>query len=716
MAKITSLHLGGYKGQNCVEKLTGLDIFVGPNGAGKSARPEGLALATLGYIPGQPKQAHEIMKKCPGDEMSVGATLDTGFSFMRTFTKNTSVDRKTGEEKVSIKETVNVTPAQKGETTETARKARIATEMGDMTIHLDFQEFESLSPARKREYLASFVSNADSGWNKDKVAVYLKEKILNIAMKENSPEAYEVTEQMITKALDVWTDGLTVDSGIYAMLEWSKAQQSAWNAKRKDAAGAVRQLADTKNQIDETDRGIATNKETLNRLRIELVEVEKEISRGQEVKKVFKDRKARIADLRKTIELLDKDIAPVYIADIEKQIVDLKTKIKMVDVDTTELEGRLTDLNHKKSEIENQLAQAKHKKALAIEEGANLRRAIEAVNKTGGLCVISSLIKCPKDFTPFIEHVQSELSKVKDLIAELDGNELAIAEALNDLETQIKELEESRKQVFATAQEATNKNERLKSAIADLERQKLEAENAAVRKQEQTDLYKAELKNIEVAPIEAVPELDVLELQSAGLRKSITELGAKVEKQEASRATLMNMQASMLDNKDAEHKYNASKCLAEELGPKGIQGELLKGGLEPLRTCIQENFTILGIPHEFAFRTESERGQEIFEFGWNKRGSFISFDALSTGERMMVLLAVLTSLLQRGDAKVRILAIDEFQSLDGDNYTATLCGLKALYDADKVDNILVAGILSMDEVEGWNVRVLEKEGEQAVTP
>lgn len=710
MAKVTSLNLRGYKGQNTVEHLTGLDMFVGPNGSGKSSRPEGLSLAMLGYIPGRQKRAEEIMKVSAGDKMSVGLTLDTGFSFLRTFTRNTSVSRKTGEEKISIKESLSVTPS-KGESTETERKARIAEELGDFSIHLDFAEFEAMSPAKKREYLYGFVSGTD-GWTKEKVAQHLREYVATEEMRQNNPEAHAIALRMVDEALAVWIDGLSVDDGVLAMLEWAKEQQTIWNAKRKDAAGAVRQLADLKNQMEITDRDISLNKEALSKLRRELVDVEKELSRGQEIKKQFEARKSRIGELETKLAKLQKELGPADTTNLDKQIEELKKQIVDESFDTSELDQKIKEATARLEDAENTLNRIKADKTTLTSELNTLVRAAEVAGKSGGLCVISRLIACPKNFTPFIDYVKAEEERVRALVQGKNREEAQQAQVVAAIRSEISELNAGRKQHFDKVRKAQANNDRLKATITGLERQKLDLENAATLQGNRFDMWQAELDRLQQEPVDPVPDMDVLALQSKGLRKSIEDLEAKIAEQDQSRATLLSMQSSMLDNKDAEYRWNAAVSIVEMLGPKGIQGELLKGGLEPLRESIQENFDILGIPFKFAFRTESDRGQEIFEFGWIKDGSFISFDSLSTGERLVVLLAVLTSLLQQGDAEVRILAIDEFQSLDADNFELTLGGLKVLHDAGQLDNVLVAGVMPITKLDGWNVRVLGTEVKQ----
>ncbi len=704
MAKITSLHLKGYKGQNVVEQLSGLDMFVGPNGAGKSSRPEGLSLAMLGYIPGRQKRAEETMKVSAGDEMSVGLTLDNGFNFMRTFTRNETYSRSTGETKISIKESLSVTPS-KGESTETARKNRIAQEFGNFSIHLDFAEFEAMSPAKKREYLYQFVEDTDD-WTKEDIAKWIRGDVLTNELKSNNPDAYAITEQMVNDALKVWVDGLTVEEGVLAMLEWAKEQQSIWNAKKKDAAGAVRQLADLKNQVDETDRDIASNKEVLENLRRELMEVEKEISRGQEVKRAFENRKTRITEWQAKIAELESHSGPIDTTHLDQRIDALSKQIVNVNLDTTDLDKRIREASARRKIAEQTLSQTRQSKAREETKLDTLTRSAEMATEAGGLCVISKMVACPKDFTPFLAHIDEQKVLIQGVIQTLSEQEENHAREVEAIENEIRNLSGDKESLIISAQLAQQKNADINRQINNLHREKMELENRAKQRANQLDVQKAELERLLKEPVTPVPDLEVLELQSKGLQVQISELNSKIEKQEGQRTTLMNMQASMLDNKDAEYKWSACKSIVDSLGPKGVQGELLKDGLEPLRDTIQENFKTLDIPHRFKFRTQSDRGREIFDIGWVKDGVFVGFDSLSTGERMMVLLATLTALLQNSDAKVRILAIDEFQSLDLENSKSTLNGLKKLYEADQLDNVLIAGVLPVTELEGWNVRVL----------
>ncbi len=702
MAKFTQLRLKNLKGQTVAEDLTGLDIFVGPNGSGKSSRPEGLSLAMLGYIPNRGKRAEDTMKVATADIMQAGATLDTGFSFDRTFTKNKAFDRKTGAETFSIKETLEVIPS-KGERTEREKKERIADELGDFMIHLDFSEFLALSDAKKREYLSQFVSG-DDAWNKEKIEKHLKNTIATETLNANNPEAYDAVVEMITETLKAWVDGLSVEDGVIAMSEWAKAQRSYWNSKKSDAAGAVRQLAEVKNEMDETDRDIAANKEKLDDLHKEKTEAEKEIARGEQIKKNFDERKERIKALEAKLE--ETEIKPADTTEIEEKIKEQQAKIKDVSFDTSDIDKKIKEKQRLKKDVENKLEVLRKKDNKLLAEYEPLKAAKDKIAQSGGLCVISDKIKCPKDFTPFKEHVEKERKRIADLLRETSDKEKEQKEIIETLEASIKELEKQKSEKFAQAQKQQKINDEIKTKIAAFEKEKSKLENDAEMAKRQYEMEKKELQRLKDEKVEPVPELEILRLQSQGLDKQIEELKTKITKQEESRTTLMNMQSSMLANKDAEFKYNACTSIVEELGPKGVQGEILKSGLEPLRESIQENFDILSIEYPFAFQTETDRGKEVFDFGWVKDESFVPFTSLSTGESMMVLLAVLASLLQQAKAGVRMLVMDDFESLDADRYELTLKGLKNLHDAGKIDNVLIAGVITGKVPEGWNVRDL----------
>lgn len=711
MAKITKLELDGFKAQQSLENLSGLDLFIGPNGTGKSARLEAASLAILGYVPGRGKKADDTMALAAGDQISVGLELDNGFGCARMFERRTSTNRRTGEPTVRITESVTVSPAM-GETNDTQRKARIDQELGSFGIHLDFAEFLAMSAAKRREFLYGLVSGTDE-WTKVRVADLLRERLLTNELQANNPEAYAIMEETIGEALNEWKDGLTVQDGVTAMLEWAKTQASYWNAKRRDAEGAVRQLAELKNQLNATDRDIAERKEALEKLREELTKSTAEIARAEEIKTTWQSRQKRLESLKQDLAKLT-DVEPPDTYSVNQQIERLIAQVVEPQMDDgTALDAQLEVIAGEIELVSQELSSARQAMDQASVEAKTLLRAAETASTTGGLCVINRMIKCDKDFTPFVVYV-------KEQAEEHQATATTAKQRINELTDKLKSLRANERELKATAaarlraiSEHQRKNEHLRKEIAKLENEKNQQIRAAEKEAARREAIAEEIKRLEGEPVKPVPETDILEKQVAGLRSQIAEIQSNIEQQEKARITLTNMQGAMLESSQAEHKYNAAKNIQDELGPHGVQGELLKAGLEPLRAEIDANLRAFGIDNEFAFLTQSDRGAETFDFGWMSHGAFISYDALSTGQRILVLVAMLTALLNRACPPVRLLTIDNVENLDLDNRQALLEGLATLHNDDKIDNVLMAGVIDASVPKGWTVHHVDDSEDQA---
>lgn len=703
MARITELTLKGFKRQYVTEQLSGLDIFMGPNGVGKSARPEGLALAMLGYVPGRGKRAEDAMRLCAGDEVSVGLTLDNGFSFSRTFTRTTTRKRSGGVD-VKISETLDVSPS-KGEPNDTAKKARVNEEVGEFAIHLDFGEFLAMSAAKRREFLAGLVAGA--GWGRERVESYLRDQMFPAGIDMLADDRTTV-EGLLADCLAEWQPDLDVDAGVTAMLEWAKAQQTYWNSRKRDAQGAVRKLADLKNELGQTDRNIAQHKAALAELQEELINVERELAAGQEIKRQWEERQQRIAKLKASIEQAKDKAGPPDVADLAAKVEAARGRIVECSVDTTESDAQEESLRQELRQVQKALDEARRTAASIEGRMEAPKRAIETASSTGGLCVIDKLIRCPKDFSGYLDHMsgmlqqlQQELAVARQAIAQHEKRQA-------EIEAEIASLQKERFAKLRQVESQQKANEAARKVIAAAEAEIAERDRQARLLTDRFNAMQQELAEIEATPVRAVPELDVLTKHAEGLRAQQAELTAKVEEQEKARITLSNMQVSMIDSNDAEFKHVTVKHLADVLGPKGIQGELLKGGLEPLREVVQANLDVLDVKAQFAFRTESDRGQEIFEFGWLVDGdlveeAFVSFDALSTGQQLMTLAAIITALLEEAKPPVKVLCVDNIENLDAVNQRRTLTGLAELQRIGKLDNVLVAGKIDGSPEDEWVV-------------
>jgi exonuclease SbcC len=135
---------------------------------------------------------------------------------------------------------------------------------------------------------------------------------------------------------------------------------------------------------------------------------------------------------------------------------------------------------------------------------------------------------------------------------------------------------------------------------------------------------------------------------------------------------------------------------------------MVKGILEPIRSDIQTHLGLMGIDSEFYFSTESDTGKEVFQFGWrNSFGDERNFDALSTGQQLQLLIAMLVTFLERSNPPLKVLAIDNIENLDRVNFRKALAGMDKL--SEKIDNIILSGVVDIYEtkwIDGKEVKTL----------
>ncbi|MDA8212120.1 MAG: hypothetical protein M0021_09620 [Clostridia bacterium] len=697
------------KGVNENQQLTGKDIILGPNGVGKTTRLQALGIALSGYVPGQGKLESETFKLSSNQAgtMTVGLRTD-GFHFTRSFIRKESTD-KDGSMKVSVAQDLTVSPSR-GEKNPTAKKARVLAEMGDFPVMLDFQEFLKLSDSKRREFIYGLSPVKSSSWDREKVEKHLRESLLTMDLEVNNPDQYAVAAELIQKAMREWPESLGLQEGLQSMLEWAKAQESHWKSEKKDAQGAVRKISELKNQLEETDRNISSNKTELEFLQQQLIEVEKQISKDTEKKRLVEQRLAKIDGLQKTIEALKNQVIPDNSTEIDEQIkalqkqiteVDSKDAIQQIESQIVVTENRQRELTRCREDLYQQMADIKaNVKAL--------EKIAETINTQGGLCLLSDMlpgkkIGCEKDFTKVMNYINSEKDSANTKLTELRDYYKVMSEELDvTLAPRVTGLRNKIKTIHASMTEQSLKNDQTRRQINQLEQQKTAMANAKTQRDDKLKLYQDELLKLQQEPVEAIAPVDMLQIRVNGLREQIKTLKVKIEEQERAKITLSNLRSSMIDSKKSGYYADAAKYLAEALGPKGVQGELVKEILEPIRQDVQANLSLMGVDREFFFRAESETGKEIFQFGWkNGHGDEHNFDALSTGQQMLLLIALMTTIIDRANPKVKILAIDNIENLDATNFRKVIDGLNKL--DGKLDNIILAGVIGTEVIPGWKV-------------
>ncbi|GHU37152.1 hypothetical protein FACS1894105_08740 [Clostridia bacterium] len=109
-------------------------------------------------------------------------------------------------------------------------------------------------------------------------------------------------------------------------------------------------------------------------------------------------------------------------------------------------------------------------------------------------------------------------------------------------------------------------------------------------------------------------------------------------------------------------------------------------------------------------KVQTNSGKEIFNFGWipfdsngKVAGLGCGFSALSTGEQLLLLIALMTTIIERINPPLKILIIDNAENLDKKNLKRVLRGLKIA--GENLDNILFLGVMEIDSADfpDWRV-------------
>lgn len=727
--QIKSIYKKNLKGKTGSQELTGRDIFMGPNGIGKTTELQTLGLSLLGYVPENGKKNEETMKLATGNEMVAGLEMDSGFKFARTFTKTAKEDKKTGSSKIEISQSVTVSPS-KGEKTTTEKEARILAEVGSFPVMLDFKEFLGLSDAKRRDFFYNISPITSESWDKVSVTKYLMEKLLSEELKDNNSDKFEAIYKCIEESIIEYPDGFDVQAGLTAMMDFVSNKLSFWKKENVKSEGAVQKLTDYKNQLDETDRGIAANKQLIEDHRKKVIELASQIA-GDEQKKIANDKRTGdIFSLKVDIEAWQAKENPDDVTALTSEIEEHKKKlIPLLDYTKIREELAATIIEIKKAIEDLQSDYSISKQLISTSQGKinEFQSTIATVNsvesartdeKPVGRCVINSLISCDKDFAAFHKHATA---KIAELQIEVDSNTKdleALKKQIDEGNKQLKDIEKQKEDTFTNEAEVI-KNNTLYNGKIDVLKTRIVSGNGFSKLKEDTIAEKQlALKNIEDKAPEVISDIVLMGTQKEGIESQITGLNEKITEQEKAKTTIMHLQSSMIDDKLSGYYADAFKLIQDAIGAKGIQGEIVKSILEPIKNDIQDKLTAIGVPHKFYFSTESDTGKEIFQFGWyNEEKGYLNFDALSGGEGILLLIALVITIIERSDPKLKILMIDEIQNLDIHNFENVVKGLSVI--GCNLDNIILSGVVDqyvydpgscefLDDMYGFKIHNLAK--------
>jgi exonuclease SbcC len=720
----------GIKSANGKQELTGRDIITGKNGAGKTTRAQALGISLLGYVPGGGKLATETMKLANGDSMTMGLDTDD-FTLQRSFTRKGA----------KIEQTIELNPPL-DEKSNADKEKRIEHELGKMPVMLDFNEFLSLTDMKRREFIFTLAEEADeeTGELNDKEAMIeaLRQKIT--LPDDSDPQQIEIYKNDIKECAEKFEDGLLLQTNLQNIHSYAKEQLSFWKKERDKSSGASQKIAEYKNNLTETDLSLEANNMHLEEMQAKYIQLTGELAKINTENERHNEYNRRIHQLAQEIAALT-DAVNTESADAIKDDIEYYSGLISQKDNSAAIEFAQSQVLYETNRIpdfEKNIEKYREEYQTARAQKAASESLIKKIKEHTGTCPIDPRIKCEHDFKDFMMEIGLEAHKFDTAMREISQSGTA---ARADLETARQNAKNAQDTINRLRQEeitALRENEQIQRTLNDLQGQlrKIEGFDAektaritAKREElvgllpegfELTEGYEELLPDVaEVYPITSTKEL-IAEYEATSSK--ISEIKAKIAEQTKARNALATLRSTMVDGTMAEYHTAAWKRIADEFGPKGLQGELVKNTLTPLTHAVQEKLDKMNINKAFFFQTEDEKGKEIFQFGWcdaevrdkNKNslplksvgkciGEPRNFDALSTGEQMLLLIALMTTIIEWTNPPLKVLVIDNAENLDSENIIRVLNGLTTA--GMNLDNIIFSGVMDIDPatVPDWRV-------------
>lgn len=747
--KLTRLSIKNVNGITASVDLSGKDIFLGPNGCGKSTRLKAVRIARLGKDP-DPRvgaQPMGLRKLASGEVMEIALTAreaDRTFSVSRTYREKDG----TGSQKIRI-------DPPKGEKTATAMEKRIKEELGEFELMFNASVFDGLSGNGKRDFIFQLCQGA-SGLSAEEI-------IGKIVPPEPLTDPADVSffDSWKQKIAREWRADLSFLDNFNGSLAMVKAAISEMRGKEIGAAEAERRLTEIKNanpeigklNLAEIDREIAEKdgKEralasevstTRERLRA-LNELDAEIDRltgeikglpefsaedGKALEKAeadYREGRDHLASLRAKADLLGKsEFTPEddrRLPEIEKEIAGVRDLIAVQERAIAESSSRLftPEDREKLSKIEKKLQEAREERAIIsaritmvgscpvrINDCEHLKKAKdlrEEVRKQ--LVITTARIDAMLSEADRLSGKRGESDEIAASISNFRADIATLSRKIEDLEREKRDLSGKKEQAGKSQEEAgaieaeiaglTGGLDSIVSSGSALRAKKTGSERRSFL---ETQLQAAQKR---MSGIGNVADVTMLESQRAVLAGQISDLKSSRKAKAEAKLAWEQAEKAALDQKRIAAQLSILRSLERLLGPRGIQGEIVRTIMGPLSEKVQSLMVDPSL--RFDFRMQDEKGKEIFEIGFSRDGQFISVP--SGGESILFRAAFLTALVMQANPRNKTMLL-ELAECDRMNAEKLLSRLGDYVDKGLLDNVLVAFCYEITVPEGWTAHVL----------
>jgi exonuclease SbcC len=648
-------------------------LLVGPNGAGKSAILQACVVGILGYEPKLGRTPASVAQLASGREMSVELETAGKFVVHRTFKMNQGM----------VSTSVWVSPYQ-GEKNLADAHRRILEEVGDFAVAFDLNVFLSLSDAKKRTFLFGLSQVNMGKWDKAR----LKGQLIQVT---RAPVSSLTLHAWIDKAFSIWSDRLDLQSNLDRMLLYLKKEYSLWSLKQKEGIAAARRMIASRNQDTPLLNESGPTRKKIEEIREQIVQIREEMARDETRRKNAEGREAEIEQIRMQLAQWHLSSVPASIEEIQRQLSTLRSET----FDRAALEKEADQLERETVRLRMEIdAEEKKWTGLKMALETEERHLIRA-GQISGKCPVVEGVDCPVDFSLPMVRRQEQLSKQKTILADME-NEQKLRSA------QYRAVQERQMQIEAILDSRAEDQKKKEAQIAAWGKMLKQQEEGETERESARRKIEERLARLEAEALEegGYADPDDLTLQKEGLERQLEEKKALLSEQEAQRSIWIAYQQNQVEIKKANANVDALKKLIGGLGPKGLQGEVMKEMIRPFSKIVNDLLHSIDPEKELVFRFQDARGNEIFEMGWQKGERFIPFEALSTGERVLFSAALMTGLIIFREPRCRLLLVDNLESVDLHHRRQFLRALSAFVDQGHLDHFIAAGVEGIPEEEG----------------
>jgi exonuclease SbcC len=670
-ARLRIKNMSGVTTDRTGEILEDMVVYTGPNGSGKSTRLKAIQLALLGYIPGGPRTARDIMHYATAKEMAVGFEIPflRVDRFISGTTNSASIKTSVGPDEGNFKDE---------EATEKDKQAKILADLGGGPYAMDLGAFVEMNENQQRAFILDLCASPDEGDPLQAIRDRLTEKGVG-------PETRPMMKAFA--AIEGTPDNLP--QALLQLTGILRSQKLELENSIKKAKGTAQDMVRDRTSHNTSGASIAETKEEIEKAQKDLEEIAAEkgklFAAGYANEATASQLKAIedaiAAKWRSTSSTMDAEQTAAAQAEANEQEKVWAERLKEIEEAIVELEAAIDAARAEQ-------ASADKESNLAQQRIRNAQRRADLLQE--GKCPLN--LECNHPPEAFQEALQAALKSVGYF-----GKGKAQAEAAAS---------EATKKVLELTKQRSAAQKRLMEIPGLIATAQAKARNAARHLQVLKEIAELEktretLKSHEAEAVVTADE-EVLAAKEEGVRSRLAELKKLLEEKELQKAAEIAFTRALQDRQEREEDLAIVKAAVDIVGPKGMQAEAAKVAAGPFLSAV--NLTL----RRFALKAyvETERGgKPIFEWGLEHlQHGKRRWEVLPTSYRAIMGAAVALAFFGLRASRKAILIVDDLEHLDERNRTRFFEAVAAAIK-DKVLDLFV-GAQTLPQKAGKILKVI----------